>query len=366
VIFSPWLGTDPDGNGSLAGVQIVGPMLIVVDDVGPAPTGGYLDAAIAGANGPVLTYNDTILVMDGCFTASTPIAAGVSLLSQNGACKTTINGSLVLDSANTVIGQLRGGFTLNGPISVGAGIDAATIHINWNDIYDVVTNNGTGRLDATYNFWGTDGPDTVGLVNTYPYLPVENCTLVGYMDDYGYSVGDAITFAALIVGGSDISEAQLVLLLVTSFGLSVEDAQALIDDYGQRAVDRAAFVASDLEELLLYLAGYTASIPEGGAGGGVGGDLGGYPVGTTVPLLLVLEDPFTGEPVADALVSYTLTRILPSGDPEIARFGVMPYDEDAGSYGFALDTTGLEPGGYRVWLGSDDGRSVSYTIVLTE
>jgi hypothetical protein len=263
---------------------------------------------------------------------------------------------------------MREGFTVSGPITVGAGVDASTIHINWNDLYDVVANDGGGWLDATFNYWGEDGPDTVGLVSVYPYLPVTTCTLIGYVDEYGYSVSDAITFAALLVDGATISEAELIVLLASEFGLSTEEAAALIDDYGRAAVQRAAFAASTLDELMLNLVGYVASIPSGGAGGGAGagGDLGSYVVGSTVPLFLVLADPFTGDPVLDALVTYTLTRELEGGVTQIARFGVMPYDAAAGGYAFTLDTTGLAPGSYVVYLGTDDGHSVSYAIVLTE
>jgi hypothetical protein len=366
VIFSPWLGTDPDGSPALAGVQITGPMLIVVDDVGPAPAGGYLNAAIAGSNSATLGYEDTIQLLDGSFTASTPVTDGVTLVSQNGAGGAAISGSLLLNSANVILGRMREGFALSGPVTVGAGVDASTIHINWNDIYDVVTNGGGGWLDATFNYWGEDGPDTVGLVSVYPYLPVAVDTLIGYVDGYGYSVSDAIAFATLLVDGATLSEAELIVLLANEFGVSTEEAAALIGDYGSAAVYRATVRASSLEELMLNLVGYEASIPSGGAGGGAGGDLGGYVVGSVVPLFLVLADPFTGDPVVDALVTYTVARTLEDGTFAFERFGVMPYDAAAAGYALALDTTGLIPGSHVVYLGTDDGRSVSYTIVLTE
>jgi hypothetical protein len=265
-----------------------------------------------------------------------------------------------------IIGQIRNGFAIHAPITVGANIDASTIHINWNDLYDVVTNGGGGWLDATYNFWGEDGPDTVGLVLTYPYLPVTTSMLIGYAGEYGYTVGDAIAFAELLVAGLSASEAELIVLLTTEFGLSTEEAEALIADYGQAAVARAAFMANDTAELMLRLVGYVATIPTGGAGGGADGDLGGYPVGEVVSLFLALEDPFTGETVTDALVTYTVSRALADGTPEIVALGVIVYDPAAAGYAFAFDTTGLEPGEYMVYLGTDDGRTITYTILLTE
>jgi hypothetical protein len=44
----------------------------------------------------------------------------------------------------------------------------------------------------------------------------------------------------------------------------------------------------------------------------------------------------------------------------------LRYDATAGGYSFSLDTTGFEPGEYTVWIGTDDGRSVQYEIVLVE
>ncbi|MCK5828195.1 right-handed parallel beta-helix repeat-containing protein, partial [Candidatus Bipolaricaulota bacterium] len=62
VIFSPWLGSAPDGDLGQWGVQITEPMLIVVDDIGPAPGVGYLNAAIGASNSANLPFTDTIEV----------------------------------------------------------------------------------------------------------------------------------------------------------------------------------------------------------------------------------------------------------------------------------------------------------------
>jgi hypothetical protein len=50
--------------------------------------------------------------------------------SENGAADTTIGGSFLLDSVNVIIGRMREGFTINAPVTVGAGVDASAIHIN--------------------------------------------------------------------------------------------------------------------------------------------------------------------------------------------------------------------------------------------
>ena len=68
------------------------------------------------------TYADPVTVDGG----------DVTLISANGAEETTINGSLLLNSANVIIGRMGNGFSIHSPITVGAGVDASTIHINWN------------------------------------------------------------------------------------------------------------------------------------------------------------------------------------------------------------------------------------------
>jgi hypothetical protein len=344
--------------------------LIIVDDVGPAPAGGYLDAAIAGANGPVLLGRDAIVVMDGDFVVSEAITDGVTLGSANGACVTSLTGSIQIDAEHVEIGGLRHGFVISGPITVGAGLDATTIHINWSDLDDVVTNEGLGWLDATFNYWGADGPDTVGLVDTYPYLPVPSCTLIGYMDTYGFHVMEAITFAELMLRGLPVSMARLATLIMEAFGLDYDDAMGLIRQYGYGRARRAYEVSDTLDEFLLQLAGYKRDKAAGG-GGGSEGDLGSYSVGSQVPLSIGLVNPFTEEPAAGAVVSYTLVRMVerPSAKvtpvPEIVRVGVLAYDGESELFVAALDTSGLEPGVYEVWIGADDGRSEKLVLTLT-
>jgi len=46
----------------------------------------------------------------------------------------------------------------------------------------------------------------------------------------------------------------------------------------------------------------------------------------------------------------------------IVLLGRMTYDGDLGAYTIDIDTSGLEPGIYDVYLGTDDGRSRHFQI----
>jgi len=358
VIYSPWLGTDPDGNPVSPGVQITGPVRIITAPIGPESLAGYLNDAIVGSN--TLGFADTIEVRPGNYTVSEVVRDSTVLISSDGAAATTLNGPLVLDSAQVLVGRMREGFTINGPITVPSDINASTIEIHWNDLYGLVTNDGKGVLDATYNYWGEDGPDTVGRVRTHPDLPVKTDTVIGYIDDYGFNVHQALAFLRLLERGHAAGWAMTAIEVADRFGMSVDEAVDLIADYGLGAVMRALRRSGTLEEFLVQLIGY-GSTP---ATAGGGGSIQSIAVGDELILSLELTHPVTGEPVTDAIVSYSVCRFTPDESTAIVAFGVMPFDGSAGEYRVQIDTAGLEPGLYTVYLGSDDGRFVSYEIQI--
>ncbi|MFC2099374.1 NosD domain-containing protein [Candidatus Bipolaricaulota bacterium] len=362
VIYSPWLGIDPDALSGTVGVQINSPMLIIVAPVGPEPASGYLTKAIEGSN--ELPYVDTIEVRHGTYDASEPITDGVTIVSETGsASHTFINGPVDIRAGDVLLGRMRQGFTFHGPITVGAGVDASTVHINWNNIYDVVTNAGSGVLDATYNFWGDDGPDTVGSVAVAPILPLTVGTIIGYVDS-GMSVSEALLVGSLVADGLSPSEIAEILGLGDAFGFSPEQAQTILREYRSFFVSRAlAMCGGDYETFLALLVGYGAPAGGGGSliGGGAGGAVGpsGLPAfvaGDTLPLVLELVNPITGEVMDGAFVTYTVSLQLEDGSSEIVAVGAMAFDEDLGAFTFDFDTSGLAPGVYDIYLGSDDGR----------
>lgn len=377
VIYSPWLGTNPDGDTGTVGVQVTDPMLIIVAPVGPEPTTvngntGYLNQAIWGSN--ELPATDTIEVRHGTYDASEPISDGVNIVSEVGsATHTILNGPIEILAADILLGRMRQGFTINGPILVVAGVDATTIYINWNDIYDFVTNEGDGLLDATFNFWGDDGPDTVGLVNVYPTLPETSDTIIGYMDSHDFSAVTAISFSSLLLDGFSEREALTALDFAATFGgFEADEILELIDEYGRLAVSRAVRGSGgDWDEFLALLIGF--GVGGGGGGGLLGGGAGRavgegglplYVAGQLLPLSVELFHPVTGEPIEDAVVSYSVCRTLEDGSGEIVACGVIPYHDGVEAYVHSYDTSGLEPGVYDIYIGPGDGTSQHFQIEI--
>ena len=202
-----WLGypyyLPDDENNELTGEAMWGIHGVYLSDVWVAPGGsdsgfgfGFLPfATIQKAVETIEGANGTVHVAAGAYSGPVTFSAGsTTLLSDAGAGQTSIGGSFILSSPHVTIGRVGQGFAIHAPITVGVGVDASTIHINWNDIYDVVTNGGVGWLDATYNYWG-GGPNTVGLVNVNPYFPVPSDVILGYMETYGLTPDQAIDTA---------------------------------------------------------------------------------------------------------------------------------------------------------------------------
>jgi len=375
VIYSPWLGTDPDGDPSRPGVQVTGPVLIVVDDVGPAPAGGYLNQAIVGAN--ELPYADTIEVRHGTYNASTPITGPVTLISQPGSTTNTfLSGNLTLSAAGILIGRMGQGFTINADITVTPGTDASTIHINWNDIYGTVTNNGVGTLDATYNWWGGRYPATavVGAVNYYPYLPLPVSDMLKYMSDHGV---DADTAIFLIERGGLVSEGLLVLSLMNRFGLSRDEAERVVDEFGFLRVGSAFDRAFDYDDFVRLLLGYGAT-PAGGAGAfvdrGVAGGAGMfgdrvvdavYEIGQPILVSFGLSD-FQGNPVTGIGAWVTLVQLHEDGHQTIWYWNATRYNPETGLQELSIPTEKLPEGYFLLVINFRDGTKTESLIQIVK
>jgi hypothetical protein len=178
------------------------------------------------------------------------------------------------------------------------------------------------------------------------------------MDGFDLSALQAIDFSYLLAALDKEKRALVALELMDTFGFSLEDALDLIDEFKWSHVRNALrFCNDDYDTFLTRLLGY-------GSGGGGGGTTGtaGFCVGCPIPLQLELVHPVTGEPVTDAVVSYSVCRTLADGTAEIVALGVMTYDGDLGAFTFDVDTSGFEPGIYDIYLGTDDGRSRHFQV----
>ncbi len=364
VIYSPWLGSNPDGDALLPGVQITDPLYIVVAPVGPEPTGGYLNTAIGGSNEITGVGAHTIGVRAGTYDASEPVTNAVSLLNEGGsAAQTVLTGPMSLASGNVRVGRFGQGFTVLGPITVGAGVDASTIHINWNCLFDSVTNEGLNTLDATFNYWGEDGPNTVGDVAIFPLLPVCADTIIEYIQGLGLTPLEAIEYAEMVGLNVDELDALLVVQLMREFGFGRGEAEEIVDEYGWFLVSHALSMAfGEYEEFSTLLLGYAL----GGPAGGGGGETEVHVVGDTIPFSLELLHPVTGEPITTGAMTASVLHTDENGDTWFVALEIMTYSEEEGRFVCSLDTTGYAPGIYEVVLGSRDLRHHWFQIELVE
>ncbi len=372
VIFSPWLGTSPDGDPLAPGVQITGPMLIIVAPVGPEPAGGYLNTAIAGAN--TLPFADTIRVREGTYDASTPITGPVSILSCTSCPNpTTLTGDMTFDAAGILIGRMGQGFTILGDITVGAGADASTIHINWNDLFGTVTNDGVGMLDATYNWWGGAHPSarTFGSVNYDPYLPKPVCEVLAFMEKHGLNPDEAI----IALGSGAPNHLLFLMWLAGRLGVSVTDAEDLVEEYGSSAILSALDRTTDFDDFVRLLLGYGAA-PAGGAGmfvdlgvaGGAGSFQGQtvdavYEIGQSILVSFELLD-FQGNPVLGIGAWVTLIQLHEDGHQTIWYWGATYYNPETGLQEISIPTAGLPAGYYNLGIGFRDGTQEQILIQI--
>lgn len=346
TIFSPWLGINPDGDLVTVGVQLVSPMLFIVDDVGPAPAAGYLNAAIDAAN--TLAGTDTIEVRHGTYDASGPITDGVNMVSEVGsASHTTLNGDVSINGDGVLIGLPLQGFRINGDVTIGTGADAGTSRINWCDLYGYMTNSGIGVFDAQYNYWGTkefaviDGR-TTGLIDFEPFLPK--------------NADDSYTDVVILLGAGAAASLDLAIQQLWTMDRLGQNVNTFLQ---YMSVAGAGALGGSTPGSEINLGGVA------GAGGAVETTLSGtFTVGDLIEDGLTITDPVTGEPITDAAV--TLSLLGPDGSNALAFWGTATYDEATGLYVLSIDTSGMAPGTYELIIQTDDGQSKTLEIVIEE
>ncbi|MEF8799206.1 MAG: right-handed parallel beta-helix repeat-containing protein, partial [Candidatus Bipolaricaulota bacterium] len=242
--FAPWLGEDPDSNPDKPGVQLIDPLPIIVRKVGPVPTTktgntGYLDMAIWGAsNVPV---RGKVIVPHGNWQAKEPLGNNAELISEDGTtCHTCLEdveeSKLTVDGDEVTIGKLDDitprGFIIKDEVKVQPGVDASTVHLNWNDIRSNVENDGDGRLDAEYNWWGDlDPSDSVtGDVDYRPFLPEDPCSFTDYMEEH--NLEDPREAVVNRMSEGETCSTDLPKRMIVNYRLKPGEAEELVDEYG--------------------------------------------------------------------------------------------------------------------------------------
>lgn len=323
---------------------------------------GY-DAFATVQDGVNHVGRSTVNVGLGVFVEQVVIDKNLTL--QGSGSGNIIMGDMTLSAAGILIGRMGQGFTILGSISVPTGVDASTIHINWNNLLGVVTNSGLGTLDATYNWWGGAHPRhrTMGRVDYYPYLPAPVEEVLEFMEAHGVSP-DAAIF--LMERGELISEGLLILELRDRFGLSLGEAERILDEYGFLRVFHALTFAFDYDDFVRLLLGYGAE-PAGGAGAfvdqAVAGGAGAFQ-GRTVDAVYVTGQPilvsfelldFQGNPVTGIGGWVTLIQLHEDGHQTVWYWNATHYNPATGLQEVSIPTAGLPEGYYNLVIGLRDG-----------
>jgi len=366
VVYSPWLVTSPDAAR----------LKVVVDDVGAKPSGGYLDRALEATNGS--TARDEVVVNHGEYEVDEPIEAPVDLHSEHGsAANTHLHKSLTLESADILIGHRGEGFTIHDDITVASGVDASTIHINWNNIYGTVTNNGEGTLDATYNYWGDNNPedDTVGKVDYDPYLPTTVGEFRAYMEANGFTdPKKALSQYGKSSGGlfsDSLTPNDLAVMRLRKSGFDEAEANQIVSDFGAERILDSYRDSKDYGEFVERLMGYRLE-PAGeedtvldnpvtltAAGNGKSVDA-EYEVGEKIEVGFSLKD-YQGEEVKSELATVTVARRGEDGS-NIVKALPATYDEEEGAYRATTSTEELGSGTYRIFIDLKEGTTTKKTV----
>lgn len=244
VAFAPWLGEDPDSNPDKPGIQLIDPLPIIVRRRGPKPTTkngntGYLDMGIWGASS--VPVKGRVIVPHGNWKAKEPLGNNAELISGDGTtCHTCLeeveNSELTIDGNVVTVGKLDGytprGFIIKDEVKVQPGVDASTVHLNWNDIRDNVENDGDGRLGAEYNWWGDlDPSDSVtGYVDYRPFLPEDPCSFTDYMKEHNLENPREAVVNRMSEG--ETCSTDLPKRMIVNYHLKPREAEELVDEYG--------------------------------------------------------------------------------------------------------------------------------------
>ena len=256
----------PDSNPSRPGVQLKSPLPVIVKRIGPKPTTingntGYLNMGIWGAG--YVSVLGKIIVPDGSWKAEEPLGNNLEMISGTGttchACLENVeNSKLTVNDDRVTIGRLDKftprGFMIEDEVLVRKGVDATTVHLNWNDIKNTVENRGEGMLDAEYNWWGDLDPsdDIDGEVDYRPFLPEEACKFAEYMRKKDIESPRAAVAGRMLQNES--CSRKLPSRMIVKYNLRPKKAERIVEEYGCFKVRRAIkYAGRDFESFISKL-----------------------------------------------------------------------------------------------------------------
>jgi len=194
-----------------------------------------------------------VIVEHGTYPLTEEIGGGMILVSEPGSsCKTIIDNDsrsgkkaerVTIGSDNARVGDRDGyssrGFTFQEEVVIAPGVDATTVHLNWNNLQSSVENDGDGELDAAFNWWGDMDPsdDTKGEVDYHPFLPIEVCSFIDYMEKHGIKDPGAAAAARSLENQG--GEKRLTSQLISHFNVKPREAEDLFEELGYGVVKRA-------------------------------------------------------------------------------------------------------------------------------
>jgi len=366
LLLTPWLLKEPGTDK----------MTYKIENVGAKPGSG-LKRALKDANSD--RYKDKVKVAEGTYkiSSTTEVSEPTDIVSCTG-CPTdaSISGELMVNTSDVRLGSpadlMKPGLNVKADVIISRGVDASDVHINWNNIYGKVANNGNNTLDATYNWWGDENPDdsTVGSVDFSPYLPDTVCSVLDYMEENDLENPKSAVAAMACEEGSASEQAVCEL---TNLGLDTKQSEEIIGQYGLGRVVNAMEGAASSTEFTELLGGY--SRPAGAGGGltnntvaGKAGSVGGRAVGAvftkceTIKASFALSD-FQGNPTKHLTPTVSLVRIDKDGNKKgLTKVGAATYSEKADSYVAEFSSCELEPGYYLVQIDLRDLSSLEQVI----
>lgn len=217
------------------------------------------------------------------------------------------------------------------------------------------------ELEADYQLFWEAQTHLRGLVRWR-----ESVTSEWNYDDINLLMVPQRIYGLAVQFGLSPAEAEIVARLVDEFGISAADAAALLAEHGTMDINAALRAAAgDLTTFYAILEGYSfAGLLDGDRAGGGGAATGDIVIlGDVLRHAFEVLNPVTGEAEAGLAISYT---ILNSDTLEVAAWGMIAFDPDAGQYILEYETAGLLPGSYDLYIGLANGggtQVISFTII---